>query len=197
MRRTLTLATAKEASDIRMNCKISFYYGTQKLIGFICPAAYGSFWPRGASTHFKVDVFVFAMSSVSVLRLRLLMILLANESGIKRQLQIAVHLVRIRDSAPISEAMAVLQEYQDSDTRYGFIYISRRLCFERVLTEVFAASLAMIVCCGRSCSHMVGVPPAFLLLKYRADHRSAKCVVIGRSDLSNLPLLLQSSIPEI
>jgi hypothetical protein len=80
--------------------------------------------PRGASAHLNVDVFVFATSSVSVVRLWLPMILLANLSTIERQMQIEVRLIRRRDSAPTSEVMAVLQatpvSIQDMDL---FVYI--------------------------------------------------------------------------
>jgi hypothetical protein len=82
---------------------------------------------------------------MSVVRLRLLMTFVASESRIEGQMQIAVCLIRTGDSAPISEAMTVLQESPDSDPRYEFLSICPRICFGRVLTEIFVASMVMIV----------------------------------------------------
>jgi ribosomal 50S subunit-associated protein YjgA (DUF615 family) len=62
-------------------------------------------------------------SPVSVVLLLLMMILLANQSRIERQIQIAVRLMRARDSAPILDAMTVLQETPDFETRHGLIYL--------------------------------------------------------------------------
>jgi hypothetical protein len=66
-------------------------------------------WPSGASSHFNVDVFVFATSSVSFVRLRLPMICLANESEIGWQVQTRVGLITARDSTTIPEVVTVLQ----------------------------------------------------------------------------------------
>jgi hypothetical protein len=79
---------------------------------------------RAASAHINTDVFVSATTSVNVVRLWLLMILLANLSTIERQVEIGVRLITMPHSAPVSEAMRVLQETRVWIQDMGcFVYI--------------------------------------------------------------------------
>jgi hypothetical protein len=83
---TRTPATTKASPDIQINCKIWFCDDTQKLRVCICPAIYRSLPPpapggcAGVSAHINVHILVFAMCCVSLVRLWLLMILVANAS---------------------------------------------------------------------------------------------------------------------
>jgi hypothetical protein len=86
-------ATTKEASDILINCKTEFYEVIQELIGSICPATYGLLLAarpvarRLRSSQRGCHCFVLTAPSVSVVRLRPLMIVVTNESRIEGQMR--------------------------------------------------------------------------------------------------------------
>jgi hypothetical protein len=73
---TLTPATTKEATDILINCRNRFLR-TMKIERFLVRPYLDRCSPRGPA-HLNVDVFVFAMSSMSLVSLEGLWLLMAD-----------------------------------------------------------------------------------------------------------------------
>jgi hypothetical protein len=85
-----------------------------------------------------VGVFVVVTSSVSFIRLRLLLIALVSELRIEKEMQIAVRLIRTRGNAPDAGSDDNLTRNQVFDLRYGFfINACPRICIDRVWSETF------------------------------------------------------------
>jgi hypothetical protein len=66
-----------------------------------------------------MDVFVFVISFMSFIPLRLLLIVLVSDSRIEREMQIAVRSIRMRDRAVIPEVMTILKIAESAPAEPG------------------------------------------------------------------------------
>jgi hypothetical protein len=77
------------------------------------------------------------------------------ESRIERQMGIAVRFIERVTGRPDfggDDNFAGNTEFRHELWTYFFIYICWRIYFDRVVIEIFDASVATIFCCSRSCS---------------------------------------------